>query len=86
MIRVFICDAMHLGGPQVIFVRYRLHEALRPLNNFIIPYDDNAHAARTGHLAIGCFKVDGGEVIQMVFGDVRWPFRIGPVSFDSPFL
>ena len=62
MIGVLVCDAMHFSRPEVVFIGHWLHKAVETLHNLIIPNDDNTHAASTGHLAIGAFKVDGSEV------------------------
>ena len=67
MIRVLIGNTVHLGCPKVVSVRHRLDEAIETVDNLIIPYDDQTHTARTRHLTIGTFKVNGGKVAQMVF-------------------
>ena len=80
MIRVLIGNAVHLGRPKVVSVGHRLDEAVKTVDNFIIPYDDQTHTTRTRHLTIGSFKVNGGKIGQMVFGYIRRPFGISPVS------
>ena len=79
MIGVLIRNAVHLGGPKIISVGHRLDQTIVTLCNFIVSHDDNAHATRTRHLAIGTFKVDGGKIMQMVFGYVGRPFGIRPI-------
>lgn len=79
-IGVLLPDAVHLGRPKIVIVRHRLDKAVELVLDLVIPDDDQAHATRARQLGIGRLEIDGHEVMQMVFRDVRRPFRIGPIG------
>ena len=84
--RVLIPDSVHFRGPEIVSVGHRLNQTVKTVNDFIIAHDDHTHATGARHLAVGRLKVNSGEVMEMVLGDIARPLGIGPVGTFNLFL
>jgi len=59
--RVFRAQTMNFTAKPVIVLRLRMDETVEGVNYYIITHEDQANAADTGWLLVGCLKVQTVE-------------------------
>ena len=55
--RIFSCEAMHLGAPEIVIVGFWMNEGIEGVCSLTITHNYNAHTANAGTFIIRCFKI-----------------------------
>ena len=63
---IFLPQTVHAGGPIILVVRIGLNQRIETVDKLAVADDDNAHRTDARGTVVGCFEINGGEVVHII--------------------